>query len=383
MKVLRLFCLPTLCVYLAFIASPALGAGSIIVQYGGFGSAQFIVNGYPPDAIPTNACGFRLEQPGGWDGGWHFAGSSPGDVYSDLIFGEFSSEDYGTVPDGPDPGNAPDLPEYIQMTGPIHPGCNDNLYFFSTPMVQIIGTMEAPTGTNYFVADFWDDNDIVWLGGAGEVLPYPKPVGEEPPDTPDPCEAWPDFCEPTTPQIEQLATDEFVLFDCGLHAAPGCPPSTDHVGRAIGMLTILNDSAEVAEYFLAKAAHVANADAQRMLQVPLDMFSSLEKRAALVGTELRQIERNTRLVAESNPIKHLMMRASSASGRAVIETRGCQRALHETMMTLGTNEATTQTPLGRASRRCAALAKAASEARNALIRLEAVALPAELQRGMR
>ncbi len=216
---MRLVCLSrpfAICSCFVIASSPAFGAGQIIVQYGGGGSPQFVVNGYPADQIPASTCGFRLEQPDGWDGGWHFAVTSPGDVYIDPVFGEISSEEFETPPDGPDPGDAPDLPPFIQMTGPINPDCDDNLYLFSTLAAQSLGTLEAPQGTNYFVADFWDDDDIVWLGGAGEVIPFPEPLGEEPPETPDICEAAPEFCEPhisirnparrrrTTPSVQLL-----------------------------------------------------------------------------------------------------------------------------------------------------------------------------------
>ncbi len=384
MRSTQRFLITAACALLAG-TGPALGSGTITVQFGGGGSPQFVVSGYPDDQIPANACGFRLEQPGGWDGGWHFAVSSPGDIYVDQIFGEISNDTFGTVPDGPDPGNAPDLPEFIQMTGPIHPGCDDNLYLFSTPAVASLGTQEAPGNSNYFVAGFWDDGDIVWLGGAGEVIPFPEPPGEAPPETPDFCETWPDLCKPGTPGVDQQFGDELMNpFSCSLNPfGPGCPPPLDQVGRATGMLMVLGDGGEVAVFFLSKAALAKPDEARRMMRVPLAMLAVLEKDVALLGKVMRRIERDTRLVADGAPVRAAMLSASAASGRAEIETRACRRALRGATAALGKGKEEAREALNRATARCVALAGAAERARNALMRLYGAALPAELLRGQR
>lgn len=367
-----------LCSCVAIVSSPAFGAGQIIVQYGGGGSPQFVVNGYPADQIPANACGFRLEQPGGWDGGWHFAVTSPGDIYIDPVFGEISSQQFETLPDGPDAGTAPDLPPFLQMTGPIHPDCDDNLYLFSTPAAQSLGTLEAPQATNYFVADFWDDGDIVWLGGAGEVIPFPEPLGGEPPETPDICEVAPEFCEPRTPFVTLQGADSLLFpFNCTTNPlGPGCPPIGDQVGRAIGMLAVLADSAEVAKYHLANTTRARLDRSREGLKMPLEMLGVLERRTPLIGSVLRRIERDTRLVADGATVNKLILSASAASGRAEIETRGCQRALRKAIGSVGTDDAV----LRNAMRHCETLFRSATKARDALTRLEAYALPAELTR---
>jgi hypothetical protein len=139
--------------------------------------------------IPENACGFRLETPGGWCEPWYFTEYGNDQI---LVFEgvPWSSEGIGILK----------VP-FIEARGPVN-GCDDGLYVFITPLADVIGiTGDDPISARAgsFVATFTDEDDITWLDSAGLEIPFP-PIfpGEEPPkegpeEPPEPPELPPEF----------------------------------------------------------------------------------------------------------------------------------------------------------------------------------------------
>jgi hypothetical protein len=140
--------------------------------------------------VPEDACGFRLEKPGGWDEAWYFG--TYGNYAEPL---EFQGITFASWAIGGPP------PDYIEARGPVH-GCADEQvsYTFQTPLGGLgIDPVSANAGS--FVADFFDEKEITWFDSAGLEIPFP-PIfpGEEPPkdgpeEPPEPPELPPEFFE--------------------------------------------------------------------------------------------------------------------------------------------------------------------------------------------
>jgi hypothetical protein len=171
-------------------------------------------------AIPENACGFRLEKPGGWDEAWYFTeyGKMQPLIYQGIVFS--SSSIFGTPP-------------FIEAKGPVH-SCDDGSYEFQGTMAAFgyTGDDLIIAGAGSFVAEFFDLSDITWLDHVGGLIQLPgePPLDPIPEPGQEPLEPGanlpPEFFEPF-PSIEGCFRD----FEGNLH----CPEEEETAAIAPGL----------------------------------------------------------------------------------------------------------------------------------------------------
>ena len=144
---------------------------------------EILYSGVPTIEIPKDACGFRLEKPGGWDESWYFTeyGNNQIFVFQGV---EWSSWGIGGPPS-----------DVIEARGPVH-GCADEegSYTFQTPLAGALGFRgDDPiiAGAGSFVAEFFDESQITWLVD----LPPEPPEPPDPVEPPEPPELPPEFFE--------------------------------------------------------------------------------------------------------------------------------------------------------------------------------------------
>jgi len=163
--------------------------------------------------IPKNACGFRLEKPGGWDEHWHFTEYGIEDVFEFQGI-QWSAEFIGGPP-----------PDFIEARGPVH-GCDDGPYEFQTPLGALGITGDDPVfaGAGSFIAEFFNLAEITWLDSAGNTLGLPSAPPLKP--DPEPPKLPKEFFEPS-PDVKGCFRD----FEGNLH----CPEEADTAAMASGL----------------------------------------------------------------------------------------------------------------------------------------------------
>lgn len=181
--------------------------------------------------IPEDACGFRLEKPGGWDEAWHFTEYGNEQVF-EFQGVEWSSEGIG----GP-------TPDFIGARGPVQ-ACADEKgpYEFQTPLggaLGISGDDPILAGAGSFVADFHNESDVIWLVG---LFTEPEPKLGEEPSKPgpglepgeEPRELPPEFFEPP-PSLLNCIQDFEGEWHCIEENSVAIAPSLNFIAPGQGM----------------------------------------------------------------------------------------------------------------------------------------------------